>query len=301
MAGESPALRTEDMSEKVYLDGELVEADEARLTVFDTALQHGVGLFEILRSYSGKIFRLGEHIERLKRSASELGLVVDADAGEFGRAVDELLAANGLTDARVRITVTGGSARVGIHRGLRGNPSTLITAGPSQAPPGELYNDGVTVLLSDHRVSPSDPIARYKTVSYLPRLVALRAAQQAQLADAIWFTTDGYLAGGSVSNVFLIKDDVVLTPSLDLPIVPGIARKVVIEVAKDLQIPVGEGKFSMQDVLSAEECFLTNTAVEVLPVVAIERHLVGSGKVGSLTRTLLQRYRRQVREELILT
>jgi len=285
------------MPEKVFLNGKLIDADQAHISVFDAALQHGVGVFEVLRSYGGNIFRLADHIARLRDSEATLGLASAIEADEAGQAIKQLLSANELSDARVRLTVTGGSVRVGIHVGAQAKQNILITAGAAQPPPAEVYTDGVGVLLSDYRLSDKDPIARHKTVSYLPRLVALRAAQQARLVDAIWFTTDGYLAGGSVSNVFLIKDDCLLTPSLDLPTVPGIARKVVIELAEELQIPVREEKFSLEDTLSADEMFLTNTVVEVLPVVTIERHVIGSGRVGPLTRTFLQRYRGRVRKE----
>jgi branched-chain amino acid aminotransferase len=285
------------MPEKVFLNGELVDADQAHISVFDTALQHGVGVFEVLRSYDGNIFRLADHIARLRNSEATLGLASAIEMDEAGQAIKQLLAANELSDSRIRLTVTGGSVRVGIHVGAQAKQNILITAGAAQPPPAEVYTDGVGVLLSDYRLSDKDPIARHKTVSYLPRLVALRAAQQARLVDAVWFTTDGYLAGGSVSNVFLIKDDCLLTPSLDLPTVPGIARKVVIELAEELQIPVREERFSLEDTLSADEMFLTNTVAEVLPVVTIERHMIGSGRVGPLTRTFLQRYRGRVRKE----
>jgi branched-chain amino acid aminotransferase len=285
------------MPEKVFLNGELVDADQAHISVFDTALQHGVGVFEVLRSYDGNIFRLADHIARLRNSEATLGLASAIEMDEAGQAIKQLLAANELSDSRIRLTVTGGSVRVGIHVGAQAKQNILITAGAAQPPPAEVYTDGVGVLLSDYRLSDKDPIARHKTVSYLPRLVALRAAQQARLVDAVWFTTDGYLAGGSVSNVFLIKDDCLLTPSLDLPTVPGIARKVVIELAEELQIPVREERFSLEDTLSADEMFLTNTVAEVLPVVTIERHVIGSGRVGPLTRTFLQRYRGRVRKE----
>ena len=288
------------MAEQVFLNGELVAADEAAVGVFDAAFQHGVGLFEVLRSYAGRVFRLTQHVERLKESAAALGMVVDMDAAGFADAIDKLLRANDLTDARVRITVTGGSVRVGIHQGAQSKPTMLITAGPAQTPPPECYAQGVGALLSAYRLSPTDPIARHQTISYLPRLMALRAAQHAHLAEAIWFTDEGYLAGGSMSNVFLIRDDVLLTPALDLPILPGITRRVVIELAKELQFPLREGKFSMEETLAAGEIFLTNCVIELLPVVALERHRVGDGKVGTLTRTLLQKYRRRVREELNL-
>ncbi len=284
------------MPEKVHLNGKLLDAEEAKVTVFDAGLQHGVGLYETLRSYRGNIFRLNDHMVRMKSSADHLGMVVDGDEKTFEKAIGELLTANGLADARLRITVTAGSVRVGIHLGGQSQPTTLITCGPIQAAE-ELYQHGVGVLLCDYRLSPSDPVARHKTISFLPRLLALRTAQRANMADAVWFTDDGFLAGGSAGNVFLFKDDKLLTPSLDLPVLPGITRKVVLEIARDMQIPVEEGKFSLKDLLAAPEIFLTNTVMEILPVVAVEKHQVGSGTVGPVTRTFLQKYRKLVREE----
>jgi len=286
------------MAEHVYLNGDVMPADQAKITVFDAGLQHGVGLFEVICCYHGRPFRLNDHLARLEDSAKTLGLVVPAQPKQFERAIEKLLAANELGDARVRITVTGGSVRVGIHLGAQSAPNVLITAGPAAAPPAEVYADGVGVVLSDYRVSSRDPIIRHKTISYLSRLTALKRAQQARMADALWFSDEGYLVGGSVANVFVVRDDIIHTPPLDLPVIPGIARKVVIELAADLQFPLRETRLSMQEMLEAQEMFLTNTVIEVLPVVVVERHVVGEGRVGPLTRSLLQRYRRQVREEL---
>ncbi len=289
------------MTEQVYLNGKLVPAEKATVSVFDAGLQHGVGLFEAIRCYGGKPFRLGDHIGRLNNSAADLGMIVDVKLEQFAEAVGDLLRANELSDARVRITVTGGSVRVGMHEGAMNTPTTLITAGPAQSPPEQCYADGVGVLLSDYRLSDKDPIVRHKTICYMQRLAALKVAQKAQLADALWLTGDGYLASGSISNVFMVRDDILLTPSLDLPIVPGIARKIFIEASKEIGIRVQEGKFTLEDVLSAQQLFLTNSAVEVLPVVAIERHDVGSGQVGATTEKLFQGYRAKVHEELKLS
>ncbi len=285
------------MAEKVYLNGKLVDAEEAKITVFDTGLQHGVGLFETCRSYRGTVFRLDAHIRRMVLSASQFSMAIDEKIEVYKKAIDELLVANGLSDARIRITVTAGSVRVGMHLGGQSQPTTLITCGPIQES-DQVYQHGVGILLSDYRISPSDPIARHKTTSFLPRLLALRTAQRAQMADAVSFTTEGYLADGTTSNIFLFKDDRLLTPSLDLPITPGIARQVVLEIARDLQIPVEEGKFPLNDLLSATEIFLTNSVMEIMPVVAVEKHVVGNGTPGTVTRTFLQKYRRLVRKEL---
>jgi len=285
------------MAEKVYLNNKLIDADEAKVTIFDTGLLHGVGLFETLRCYRGKPYRLEDHIERMKASADKLGIIVDGGPEHYQKMIDKLLVENGLSDARVRITVTAGSARVGIYTDAQASPTTIVTCGPMQVN-DQIYQVGVGTLLCDYRLSETDPVAKHKTTSYLPRLLALRNAQRINMADAIWFTNEGFLAGGSTGNIFLFKDDQLLTPSLDLPVVPGVTRKIVIEIAREIELPVVEGKFSLQDTLDAGEIFITNSTMEVVPVVAIERHTVGDGSPGPVTRSLLQRYRRNLRKEL---
>lgn len=285
------------MPEKVYLNGKLLNAEEAHVTVFDTGLLHGIGLFESLRTYRGQAFRLEDHIARMKKSGSKLGMIVDGDAGFYRNIIDDLLINNGLSDTRVRITVTAGSARVGVYTDAQAQPTTLVTCGPLQVP-DDIYHHGVGVLLCDFRIHNTDPIARHKTTSYLPRLLALRQAQRISMADAIWYSDEGYLLGGTTGNVFLFKDDELLTPSLELPVFPGITRQIVLDIARELQIPVRETRISMEDTLAAQEIFLTGTTTEIMPVVAIEKHVVGPGRVGPITRTLLQKYRRNVRKEL---
>jgi branched-chain amino acid aminotransferase len=285
------------MPEKVYLNGKFLDADEARVTAFDTGLLHGVGLFESLRSYRGKVYHLEEHINRLKRSGEKLGIIVDGDAGFYRNIIDELIVTNALSDARIRITVTAGSVRVGVYTDAQAMPTTFVTCGPLQIP-DEIYHRGVGVLLCDYRISNTDPVARHKTTSYLPRLMAMRQAQRISMADAIWYSEQGYLLGGTTGNIFLFKDDQLLTPSLDLPVFPGITRKIVLDIARETQIPVQETRISMEDTLAAQEIFLSSTTTEIMPVVAIEKHVVGAGSVGPITRTILQKYRRNVRKEL---
>lgn len=278
----------------------LVSADRARVSVFDAAFQHGVGLFETVRAYDGQVFRLEDHLDRLSSSARDLGLVLDRDAKQFGKAIGRVLKANQLTDARIRLTVTGGSVRLGIHTGAQGPPTVLITAGPMQPYQQDYYLKGMTVLVSDYRVSPQDPVARHKTICYLPRLAALKVAQQAQVGEAIWFTTDGYVAEGCISNMFMVRGEKLQTPSLELPILPGITRKVVLELAGRDGIEVQEGKFSLEQLLAAEEVFLTNSIMEIMPVTNIERHVVGSGQVGPVTGKMMQGYKQLVCQELNL-
>jgi branched-chain amino acid aminotransferase len=285
------------VSEKVFLNGQLLDADAASINVFDAGLQHGLGVFEAMRAYDGVVFQLNAHLQHLVDAARSIGVQVTLTETDFPAAIRELLDANKLDDARVRITVTAGSVRIGMHQGHQNPPTVLITAGPAQPLPDTLYSDGVGVLLSDIRLSPSDPIARIDTTSFVPRLIALQAAQRAKLAEAMWFTTDGYCAGTASSALFFINDDVIQTPSLDLPIVNSVPRATLLQIAKREQFVVEEKSFSLQQVLDAQEMFIVNPTVEVLPVVAIEKHLVGDGRVGPITRTLMQKYRTLIRQE----
>lgn len=285
------------MSEKVFLNDKLLPEERAKITIFDTGLQHGLGLFETLRCYNSRPFKLDSHIERLKKSADALGIAFDAETSFFDKAIAKLLSANALIDARVRITITAGSAKIGIHRGLQSSPTIIITAGPAEEIPKEVYSKGVSILLSDYKISPDDPIARHKTICFLPKLIGLHKARLAGLTEALWLTTDGFLACCSTANIFFVRSGKVYTPSLELPIVEGITRRTTIEICKEINLDVNEGRFTLSDLLEAEEVFITNSIVEILPVVAIEKHRVGNGSVGKITQMILELYKEKVLKE----
>lgn len=287
------------MSEKVFLNGQLIDADTASINVFDAGLQHGLGVFEAMRAYDGVVFQLNAHLQHLVDSARSIGIQITLTDHDFPAAIRQLIDANKLDDARIRITITAGSVRIGMHQGHQNPPTVLITAGPAQPLPDALYSDGVGVLLSDIRISPTDPIARVDSTCFVPRLIALQAAQRAKLAEALCFTTDGYLAGSASSAVFIITDDVIQTPSLDLPIVNSVPRSTLLQIARREQFVIDENKFSLQQVLAAQEMFIVNPTVEVLPVVAIEKHLINEGRVGPITRVLMQKYRTLIRQETL--
>jgi len=175
----------------------------------------------------------------------------------------------------------------------------LITAAQFQPYPQEYYQKGVLVVLSPFRQNPTDPTAGHKTTSYLPRMLALKEAHQKRAAEALWFTTDNRLAEGCVSNVFLVKNSTLYTPTLNTPVLPGIARKAVCQITSQNSITLVEKDLSIDDVLAADEIFLTNVIMQIMPVVAIEKHTVGNGKVGPVTKKLIDYFSRFVEQQCI--
>lgn len=172
-----------------------------------------------------------------------------------------------------------------------------VTASELTTYPRRLYENGVRVIICPFRVSPSDPVAGHKTISYLPRLLALREAQSARCTEALWFTTDNHLGEGSVSNIFLVSSSTLKTPALDTPVLPGVARAAVIELASEDGLDVNEGTFTIDDLLEANEVFLTNALMGVMPVIAVEGHTVSTGRPGAVTNKLQHSFRELVQKE----
>ncbi len=284
------------MQECVYLNGGVVPGDEARISVFDAGLLHGAGLFETFRTYGRAPFRLDAHLARMRKSAATLELPAAWDDGDLERGVQRVLQANELADARVRITVTAGD----LHAQRDDGPppcTTLITATKVEATPPEHYRRGMTVCLSDFRLCRHDPLAGHKTLSYLARLRALREAQRKQCGEALWFTEERRLAEGCISSVFLVRGGLLLTPPIDTPALPGVTRAAVLELAAAQRIASQERPLTIDDVLAADELFLTNSIFEVMPVCRVERHAVGDEKPGEITRRLHEAYRDLVWKE----
>ena len=286
------------MSEYVYLNEQFIKADDAAVSVFDAGLLHGAGLFETMRSYGGVLFRLDDHLARLEASAEVLSMFQLGEPARraLGRHLTELLARNGLTDARVRLSVTAGNLRRPGGDG-HAQPTVFATAAAIEPYPAEWYEKGMTVLLSVHKQSRLDPTCGFKTLSYLPRLLSLREAQARKCGEALWFTHENLLAEGAISNVFIVRDEVIKTPPIDTPVLPGITRKVVLELAQANGLSVREVPLTINDLLDADEVFLTNSVMEVMPVCRVERRPIGSEKPGPITRRLIQLYRERVVEE----
>lgn len=296
---------------KVYLNGKMVPLAEASISAQDAAVQHGVGLFETMQAFNGRMFRLEPHVDRLVQSAGELGLAAALRPRPLADVVEHTLEANKLTEARIRLTVTGGdlsllgTAQSG-GKAAKHEPTVLcVASAPTEYPPA-FFEDGVAVILADPKLNPFDPMAGHKTLNYWSRLRVLAEAAQRGAGEALWFSVSNHLAGGSVSNVILIKDGQLLTPlargeepdaSLPSPILPGITRAAVIELAEAADIPVHRKMLSITDVLEADEAMLTNSSWQILPVVQVEKEKIGSGKPGPITLDLRSKLLELIEEE----
>lgn len=286
------------MSESVCLNGEIVPAREARVSVFDAGFTHAAGLFETMRVYNGRVMRLPEHIHRLNHSANTLAMQVSVSREEIARSVDRLLEANGLCDARVRLTVTPGNVpRPGQVGDAAPRPTVVLTAAPVRAYPADLYRHGMRVCICPYRQNAANPLAGHKTLAYLPRLMALKEAADRKCNEALWFTTNNQLAEGSVCNVFIVRDGTIATPPEDTPLLPGTVRKAVLELARTKGMTIEEHAIDIDALLAAQEVFLTGSVLEIMPVTAVERHTIGAGVPGDITRRVSELYHQLVRKE----
>ncbi len=273
--------------DKVFLNDKIVSADQVSLGIADSSYLYGIGLFETLRAAGGRVFRLDDHLNRMIASAKALKIPFGYRPDEIADAVGQTLQANGLSEARMRMTLSTQPAQAACGKG-----TLLITAAPLVSYPKDYYDKGMRVILSDFRQHSKDPLCGHKTTSYVGRLTALKIAHEKLAGEALWFTADNKLAEGCISNVFLVRDGVLYTPRPETPILSGIARKTILELAAQLNIDTVEQDLTVHDLLAAQEVFLTNVIMTALPVTAIESHTVGDGKVGAMTRKLIEGYER---------
>ncbi len=282
----------------IYLNGQMLPPDQARIPFDDAGFQHAVGLFETMHARHGKVFRLDQHLQRLATSAQQLGLAKDVDTAGLAEAVRQTLAHNKVDRARVRLTVTPG------RLAMRGStdqpasapePTVIVHPQPPTVYDPEYFKQGVTVLIAPPGANPFDQLAGHKTLAYWGRLRTLRQAAAADAGEAIWLSVSNHLASGAVSNIFLVRDEALYTPiahgeetegALPAPVLPGITRAAVIELAASMEMPVRKQMLSVEDLFGADEVFLTNSGWHVLPVTRVEKAEVGDGKVGPVTQRL---------------
>lgn len=269
--------------EKVFLNGKLIDIKKAYISVTDSGFLYGAGLFETMRSHNGVVFALKDHLDRLFFSAASLSINNPYDRKYLTDAIYKLLRANKLTDARLRLTLTNGPMA---EPDDRRKPTLLITATKLQPYPPEYYKNGAMVVLCPFRQNVSEPTYGHKTTSYFPRMIGLNWAHQKRAAEALWFTVDNRLAEGCISNVFLVKDSVLYTPPIRTPVLAGVARKTVCQIALKNSIKLVEKDLYINDLLEADEVFLTNVIMQILPITRVEKHTVGDGKVGLMAKKL---------------
>ena len=282
------------ISEKVFLNGKLVESDKACISAADSGFLYGAGLFETMRSCNGVVFALKDHLDRLFFSMKALSINNTYDKKYITDAIYKTLQANQLTDARLRLTLTGGPMS---EPEEKRQATLLIAATKLQPYPTEYYKNGVLVVLCPFKQNPTEPIYGHKTTSYFSRMLGLKQAHQKGAAEALWFTVDNRLAEGCISNVFLVKDSILYTPPIGTPVLAGVARKTVCETAMKNSIELVEKDLSIDDVLGADEIFITNVIMQIMPVSGVEKHTVGDGKVGPMTKKLMDYFNEFVKNE----
>lgn len=283
----------EIMMEKVFINDKLVDIDKAGISVSDSGLLYGAGLFETMRSYNGVVLSLKDHLDRLFFSANALS-IRPPHRKFITEAIYQVLKANKLADARLRLTLTGGSMTESEEQR---HPTLLISATKLVPYPAEYYKSGILVVLCPFRQNPFEPIRGHKTTSYFSRIIALKWAHERRAAEALWFTVDNRLAEGCISNVFLVKDSVLYTPPIETPVLAGVARKTVCQLALKDSIELVEKNLYIDDCLSADEAFLTNVIMQIMPISRIEKHTVGKGEPGPVTKKLQKDYEELIRDE----
>lgn len=284
------------MDEMVYLNGAIVPRQQARVSVLDYGFFYGYGLFETMRAYGGLVFRLEKHISRLARSAEFLAILMDRK--ELEAAVYSTLQANRLKDARVRITVSIGEGGLTPAPTTCNHPTVLVMAGEYKPYPEQVYQRGFRAVISSLRRNSQTPLSRLKSTSYLESMLARQEAQRAGADEAVCLNERGLLAEASMSNIFIVADGVLKTPTLESGILPGITRETVLELAGKLGIRTLEYEIEVEELWRSEEAFLTSSLIEVMPLIDVDNRTVGDGKPGTITRRLMDEYRRLVDREL---
>lgn len=283
---------------KIYLDGRIVPVAEARISVFDHGLLYGDGVFEGIRSYGGRIFRLEQHLKRLEDSARAIRLQLPMSRDELAAAAYETMKANNVTDGYIRLVVTRGVGYLGLSPTRTGCPSVFIIADQIELYPKELYEKGMAIVSSSVvRNHPNAVSPRIKSLNYLNNILAKIEALDAGVHEALMFNHLGFVAECTGDNVFLIRDGAVLTPTLAAGMLEGITRDAVIELVRKRQLTFREMDLTRHDLYVADECFLTGTAAEIIPVTRIDGRPIGAGEPGAVTRQLMADFRELVRQE----
>jgi len=294
------------VAEIIYLNGQLISRSKAKLSSFDHGFLYGYGLFETMRAYNGHIFRLDHHLARLRSSAQSLGLthsVLHIVGGKQSLEVACLatLEANKLKNARLRLTVSAGEGDMTPDPSTCSSPTVLITARNIVPLPSEKYESGFKATLSPLRRNSQSPLSRLKSTSYIENILARMAARATGCDEAILLNEQGYLTEGSTTNIFLSSNEELITPSLESGVLPGITRETVLEIARASNIKTRERQAELKELIEAEEAFVTNSILELMPLTWFDGKPIGTGKPGQLTKKLIAAYKELVGETLSKT
>lgn len=290
------------MEELVYLNGSLIPRSQARVSAFDHGFLYGYGLFETMRAYHGTIFLLDRHLKRLLDSAAVIGLGSKLADINLSKACIDTLVANGRQDARLRLTISRGEVDSFPGSNIGVTPTVLVSATSYQALSAQVYNKGFSAGVSSFCRYSQSPLSRLKSANYLVSALAKIEAETAGLNESLLLNEHGFITEGSISNVFFVSHTALVTPPLESGILPGITREVVIELADALGINVTEVGVRLEDLGQFDEAFLTNSVMELMPLVEVREKAeksitIGSGKPGKLTKRLIAAYKEMVERE----
>jgi len=277
---------------KIYVDGKFYDEANAKVSVFDHGLLYGDGIFEGIRAYNGRVFKLKEHIDRLFYSAKAILLNIPLNHAEMTRAVVDTCRENNIRDGYIRLVVTRGPGGLGLNPNKCKTPCVIIIADKIQLYPPEMYEKGMEIVtVATTRNSHNAVNPAIKSLNYLNNILARIEANNAGCEEAIMLNGQGYIAECTGDNLFILKAGQMFTPPLSAGALYGITRSTVIDLARELGIQASEPDLTRYDVFNADECFLTGTGAEVIPVVKLDARVIGNGKPGKITTTLVQRYK----------
>lgn len=279
----------------IYLNGRFVPKEKALVSVYDHGYLYGDGIYETMRAYKGLLFLLDRHLARLERSAEAIYLRLPMPLPRIKDALEESLLRNNLSDAYVRIQISRGPGEIGLDPGLCPEPTMVIIAKPFKDYPLELYEKGVAVsIVSTRRNHPQAINPAVKATNFLNNILAKAESLRSGAYEGIMLNWEGFIAEGTISNIFWVKKGTLYTPSVGVGILEGVTRGLVMELAKRDGIPLEEGAYLSDELLDADECFITNTTMEVMPVTRIDGRPVADGRPGPVTGLLRAAYREEV-------
>jgi branched-chain amino acid aminotransferase len=283
------------MAELVYLNGSIIPYQEARIPVLDYGFLHGYGLFETMRAYDGRVFRLEKHLRRLEHAGQLLEIPVDRI--ELEAAVNNTLRVNSLRNARIRITVSVGEGGLTPDPATCSRPTVVVMADEYEPYSEQVYQRGFRAVVSSLRRNSQSPLSLLKSTSYLESMLAKQEARRAGAEETICLNERGLLAEASMSNTFLVVEDTLKTPTIESGILPGITRETILELAGELDIKSMECDIKVNELQCAREAFLTSSLIEVMPLIEVGGKPVGDGKPGVVTKRLMYEYHKLVEKE----
>jgi len=283
---------------KIFLNGSFVNLSQAKISVFDRGFLYGDGLFETMRAYSGEVFRLGDHLERLFRSAKEIELSFSYSRKELKNIIKRILKINNLSDAYIRLTLSRGVSEPRLISELKSSPTLVIMARKFNPLSPSEYRKGWRATIVETRQNQASPVSRLKSLNFLNNILARKEAKARRVDEGILLNTLGDVTEASTSNIFLVRRGIVITPREESGLLPGITRGVVLELATSLGFKVFDRRVSPDELMGADEAFLTNSLIEVMPLVEIDGRRIGKGKPGPVTQRIHKAYQAIVKKEI---